>query len=419
MKKSVLSISIIILLYSIPLFSQPARMLPEVTPSGKGKVNTMVDNIGYWTRMVQLGYVKASPKAEVPGARFTGTTIRQYNPSIVDHQSSILQNSPDVPVTGETDVTQSENSIFIDPEDENVVLNSNNSSNWVSGYADTPYGADALYSFDNGQVWAGSTRGVNGNNAGDPSTAIGLNGWWYVGRITGDYGQAVSYSKDQGKTWKRVKVGQGPTAGIGILDKNHLWIDNSVTSPYKGYLYDAWTNFIPGHPDTNQVEIIRSTDQGLTWSSPVNISSAALALKLNHGVNLQTGPDGEVYAAWSIYDSWPSDETAIGFARSLNGGGVFMPATRILGNIKGIRASMTGKNMRVSSFPTMAVDNSNGPHRGTIYVVWANVGTPGINSGVDIDLYIIKSTDQGSSWSTPVRVNQDPPAWGNSTTCPG
>ncbi len=46
MKKSVLSISIIILLYSIPLFSQPARMLPEVTPSGKGKVNTMVDNIG-------------------------------------------------------------------------------------------------------------------------------------------------------------------------------------------------------------------------------------------------------------------------------------------------------------------------------------------------------------------------------------
>ena len=412
MKKTALFITLLILLYSIPLFSQPARMLPEVTPAGKGKVNTMVDNIGYWSHMVQLGYVKANPKVAVPEGLYTGTGILEYNPSIVNRKSSIILNSPDVPVTGETNVTQSENSIFIDPEDENVVLNSNNSSNWVSGYADTPYGADALYSFDNGQDWGGSTRGVNGNNAGDPSTAIGLNGWWYVGRITGDYGQAVSYSKDQGKTWKRVKVGQGPTAGIGILDKNHLWIDNSVTSPYKGYLYNAWTNFIPGHPDTNQVAIVRSTDQGLTWSSPVNISSAALALKLNHGVNLQTGPDGEVYAAWSIYDSWPSDETAIGFARSLNGGGIFMPATRILGNIKGIRASMTGKNMRVSSFPTMTVDNSNGPHRGTIYVVWANVGVPGINSGDDIDLYMIRSTDQGSSWSAPIRVNQDPPGLG-------
>ncbi len=393
-------------------FSQRARMLPEITPAGKGKVNTRIDNIGYWSRMVQLGYVKATPKTIVPPARFTGTTIKAYKSSIVSRQSSILQNSPDIPVTGETDVTQSENSIFIDPGDENVVLNSNNSSSWIAGYAETPYGADALYSTDDGQDWGGSTQGVNGNNAGDPATAIGLNGWWYVGRINGDYGQAVSYSKDQGKTWKRVKVGQGPAAGIGLLDKNHLCIDNSPASPFKGYLYDAWTNFIPGHADTNQVELVRSTDQGLTWSSPLNISSAASALKLNHGVNLQSGPGGEVYAAWSIYDSWPSDETAIGFTKSVNGGATFVPATRIISNIKGIRATMTGKNMRVSSFPCMTVDNSTGPHRGTIYIVWSNVGYPGVNTGTDIDLYLIRSSDDGSSWSAPVRVNQDPAGLG-------
>jgi hypothetical protein len=394
-------------------------MLPEVTPEGKGKVNTMIDNIGYWSRMVQLGYVRASPKIKVPDATFTGTRIREYeNPDGASHSPFVIrhspftQDSPDVPVTGETDVTQSENSIFIDPDDENIVLNSNNSGNWISGYVQDPYGADALYSFDNGQEWAGSTFGVNGNNSGDPSTAIGLNGWWYVGRITGDYGQAVSYSKDKGKTWKRVKVGAGPVNGLGLLDKNHLCIDNSPASPFIGYLYDAWTNFIPGDTDTNQVEIVRSNDQGLTWSSPLNISSAASALKLNHGVNLQTGPNGEVYAAWSIYDSWPSDETAIGFAKSVDGGGIFMPATRIISNIKGIRASMTGKNMRVSSFPCLAVDNSYGPDRGTVYLVWSNVGYPGVNTGSDIDIYLIRSKDGGSSWSAPVRVNQDPEGFG-------
>ncbi len=412
MKKNIFPCVLLLLCIFGNAFPQNARMLPEVTLAGKGKVNTRVDNIGYWSRMVQMGYVKANPKIAVPAARFTGIQIREYFPSGISRQYLPIQNSPDIPVTGETDVTQSENSIFIDPGDENVVLNSNNSSSWISGYAENPYGADALYSLDEGQNWAGSTRGVNGNNAGDPSTAIGLNGWWYVGRITGDYGQAVSYSKDQGKTWKRVKVGQGPTVGIGLLDKNHLCIDNSQASPYKGNLYNAWTNFIPGNADTNQVQIVRSNDQGLTWSSPFNISTAANALKLNHGVNLQTGPNGEVYAAWSIYDSWPSDEAAIGFTKSIDGGGIFMPATRIMSNIKGIRASMTGKNMRVSSFPVMAVDNSNGPNRGTIYLVWSNAGYPGVNTGEDIDLYLIRSADGGTTWSAPGRVNQDPPGLG-------
>jgi len=43
----------------------------------------------------------------------------------------------------------------------------------------------------------------------------------------------------------------------------------------------------------------------------------------------------------------------------------------------------------------MAVDLTNGPDRGTIYMVWANVGVPGINTGNDINVYLIKSTDEG------------------------
>ena len=390
--------------------AQRPHITPGVTAAGKGRVNPMVDNIGYWNRMVKLGYALPSPQRPLSPARFTGSAMTDSSRSAAG-KNRIL-NSPDVPVTSRQDVTQSENSVFLDPEDEYTALNSNNSSNWISGYAQNAYGADALWSDDAGETWEGSVEGVNGANAGDPATAIGRNGWWYVGRISGDYGQSVSYSKDKGKTWKRVKAGNGPTTGLGLLDKNHLCIDNSLASPYQGNLYAAWTNFIPGSADTNQVQLVRSVNQGLNWSSPVKISAGAAALKLNHGVNLQTGPGGELYAAWSIYDSWPSDETAIGFARSFNGGGTFMPATRILSNIKGIRASETSKNMRVASFPVMAVDNSTGPHRGTIYIAWSNIGFPGVNTGTDIDIYLIKSSDQGTSWSAPVRVNQDPAGLG-------
>jgi len=133
---------------------------------------------------------------------------------------------------------------------------------------------------------------------------------------------------------------------------------------------------------------------------------------MNHGVNIATGTEGQVYMAWSIYDTWPSDETSVGFTRSVNGGGIWQTSHRIISNIKGIRNSLTSKAMRVNSFPSMAVDLSNGPDRGTIYLVWANVGTPGINTGNDINVYLIKSADGGDTWSTPVKVNQDVPGQG-------
>ena len=426
MKRFLIPLIILQLLFSVDGSSQPGRIWPRITKAGKGKVNTKVDNIGYWNRMVKLGYVLPDSASPFIPSKFTGSTIQLWQKPgnsaktdgnstrwIEDHYSGIPpQNSPDVPVTGETGVTQSENSVFIDPGDELHLINSNNSTSWISGYAQDPYGADALHSMDEGETWQGSTGGVNGNNNGDPATAIGLNGWWYVGKINGDNGQGVSYSKDQGKTWTKVTVGSGPLSGFGLLDKNHLWIDNSPASPYKGSVYAAWTNFIPGYADTNQIQFVRSANHGLSWSSPHRISVAAAALKLNHGVNINSGPNGDVYVTWSIYDNWPADENAIGFTKSTDGGLIFAPATRIISNIKGIRATLTGKNMRVHSFPSMAVDISTGPHRGNIYIVWPNVGYPGINTGSDIDIYLIKSSDGGTSWSNPVRVNQDPAGLG-------
>ncbi len=58
--------------------------------------------------------------------------------------------------------------------------------------------------------------------------------------------------------------------------------------------------------------------------------------------------------------------------------------------------------IRTNSFPTMGVDLQNG----IIYIAWVNIGVPGTNVG-DPDVYLIRSTNGGTNWSTPVRVNND------------
>jgi len=396
--------------YAVFVSSQNLPHFPKVTPAGKWKVNTKIDNIGYWKLMARMGYVEVNPW------RLAEDAVRSS--SLIRIDGMPVQDSPDIAVIDDDGTTQSENSIFIDPDDENITLNSNNSTDWNGSYASNLYGCDRYWSFDAASTWGGSFYGVGQINMGDPAVAMGRNGWWYIGKINNGRGQSVAWSTNQGQIWTDVLVAPVPGGFGDLLDKNHLWIDNSEDSPYDGYLYAGWSCYVDGSPNENEIEITRSTDQGLTWSVPVGISEHVNAGTHNQGVNIQTGPNGEVYAVWIIYDNWPADETAIGFAKSMDGGVTWVPGNRILTDIKGIRASGTKKDMRVASFPCMTVDLSGGPNHGTLYVVWANIGVPGINTGTDIDIYMISSTNQGDTWSDPVRVNQDPAGLGKNHFLP-
>lgn len=357
----------------------------------RNMVDTRVDNNNYYKRLASEGLYTLNPDIRTDAAIYTGSAIKAF--------SVMTDDSPDVPVTTESS-TQSENSVFVSPLDNMVVLNSNNST---TSNASTLYGANDLYSFDSGETWQGKIQGVAGGNSGDPATAIGWSGRWFVNYISNPGGQGVAYSDNNGVTWTARTVSPNPGS---LADKNHFWIDNSLSSPHEGNLYNAWTDF--GGPHDSEIVVSRSTDGGDTWTTRAPISNAVNAGSHNQGINIHTGPNGEVYAAWSIYNSWPSDEGAIGFAKSLDGGATWTPAYRIIQNIRGIRTTETNKNHRVNSFPSMAVDISNGPDRGTIYVVWSNIGEPGVNQNVGIDIYMIKSTDLGDTWSSPVRVNQNP-----------
>jgi hypothetical protein len=313
------------------------------------------------------------------------------------------QDSPDVRVGVSSTLTQSENSIAVNPLNNLKVLNSNNSSDYpVSNI----FGASGYMSSDGGLTWTGSPNGTGGNNSGDPAVAIDLTGRYYNNYIGADDGNGNAWSTNEGATWTNVQVTPVPGSG-GLADKNHMTVDNSPTSPYAGYLYAAWSDF--GATPDNQIAISRSTNGGLTWSAKTQISTAINAGSHNQGVNIQTGPNGEVYVIWAVYDAWPAAETAIGFAKSTNGGASWQTAVRAITNIKGIRSQATGggllggKDQRTASFPSMAVNQQNG----NIFVVWANIGVPGTNTGTERDVYMARSTDGGATFGTAIRVNQD------------
>ncbi|MCK9424078.1 MAG: glycoside hydrolase [Bacteroidales bacterium] len=295
---------LLILLLSPSIFAQQTLVKGNKQAMVKPMtIDTRIDNMGYWKEMARLGLVQVAPDLPVEKATFTGSRIMV--------RSVFTEDSPDVPLTT-LNSTQSENSVFADPNDKNHVLNSNNSTQNPVGNL---YGANDFYTLDGGATWGGELQGAGGSNSGDPTTAISNTGRMFVNYIQNSYGQGVSYSDNGGQSWTSKTVCPSPG---GILDKNHMWIDNSISSPYEGNLYVAWSN-LAGGPSINQIDISRSTNDGVNWSAFSTVSTAINAGSHNQGVNIHTGPNGEVYVLWAVYDSWPSDESALGFARSLDG----------------------------------------------------------------------------------------------------
>jgi hypothetical protein len=102
------------------------------------------------------------------------------------------------------------------------------------------------------------------------------------------------------------------------------------------------------------------------------------------------GRNGIVYVFWQ-------SGSQIQFNKSTNGG-------QTVGSAAGV-ASYTGfsdPHFRRPIYPSGAVDNSGGPNDGTVYVVWHSA------SAGDPDIFLAKSSNGGTTWSSPIRVNDDP-----------
>lgn len=182
-------------------------------------------------------------------------------------------------------------------------------------------------------------------------------------------------------------------------DKPWMCID-----PRSGAIYVTWTEFdlynSKKPEDHTRILFSASTDGGKSWSKALKINELdgnCLDDDLTvEGAVPAVGPNGEVYVSWSF-------DGKIWFDRSLDGGKTWLPKDIFLADQPGGWSFEIPGITRCNGMPVTVCDLSDGPNRGTIYVNWSDQRAGPNNT----DIFISKSTDGGSTWSKPVRINSD------------
>lgn len=265
------------------------------------------------------------------------------------------------------------------------------------------------WSSDGGLTWGEKTMSSSLGVWGDPCLLYDSLGYVYYGHLS--YGNppngwwidriVVQRSTNNGQTWN-----DGAGIGLGInpqaQDKEWLAVDHSQ-SQFRGNLYVTWTEFddygSSNPADSSRIRFSKSTDAGLTWSPAKTISDVSGDCidsdNTDEGAVPAIGPNGEVYVSWAgplglVFDkstdageTWGSDI----FVTDIPGGWDF--------NVSGIS--------RCNGLPITMCDISSSPYRGNIYIGWSDQR----NGSNNTDVFLVKSTDGGMTWTQPLKVNDD------------
>lgn len=214
----------------------------------------------------------------------------------------------------------------------------------------------------------------------------------------------VFKSTDDGHTFLPAVDGTpGYTGTSEQQDRPWIAVD-PFAGPGQGNVYICWTNFFSSG---SEIRFTRSTDGGATFgpvfpSSPVITrggQGCSIAVSPNHQVNL-------FYYRGSSGGFLNGGDNKLFTRRSLDGGVTWQPEVQIAdlatASVNGNLALKGG--WRTNSFPQAAINPV--VARPFIFVVYNDDPAPA-NANDNGDIYYVRSTDGGLTWSARVRVNDD------------
>lgn len=313
---------------------------------------------------------------------------------------------------------QSETWIAINPKNPLNLIATANDNRYLGGLDN--WRMSSWYTMDGGQTWKHVPTPPNGGlyisppqkgsmTIFDPGVAFDANGnaiYTYGftqildGDLDGENGVFAVASTNGGQDWNAFGKDE-PISAIALSinetpqpfhDRYSVACDNVSNTPYRNRFYVSWQRFKsrPG------VVFSYSTNMGRTWTTPKLIGEGSTQAPLP-----AVGPDGELYIAWINNVAGTNESQAI-VAKSTNGGQSFgIPVVAQKVYSVGRRHPVSGRyvleskqNIRVSSPPQIAVDCSNKPSRGYVYVVQAGRET----DGGEYRIFVSRSTNGGLTW---------------------
>lgn len=296
------------------------------------------------------------------------------------------------------------NSVGYGPCEPSITMDPNNIDNLVVGAVlDRAY-----HSHNGGKSWKMQRLTSSYGVWGDPVVIADTKGNFYYFHLSFPSGEGdwdsdkldrivCQKSTDGGLSWS-----DGTFTGLNPpKDQDKEW---AVVDPENNNIYLTWTQFDvydsedPDHH--SNIMFSKSTDDGVSWSPAIEINQLPGNCldddQTTEGAVPAVGPNGEVYVSWA-YDE------KIYFDRSTDQGSTWMDQDiEVAKQPGGWDQEIPGLG-RANGMPVTLCDLSNGPHRGRIYVNWADQSA----GEDDTDIYMASSGDGGLSWSDPVKINDD------------
>ena len=257
------------------------------------------------------------------------------------------------------------------------------------------YNTNGAWRTSDGHNWTSSSPNFGASPNGDPITTYdGAGNLYYETMVGSVTGCRVIRSTDNGATWT--------TGVVAVAGNDKNWMVADQTSgPNSGNIYTGMT---PGN-------FARSTNLGASWTTTNTFSTQNLP-----GFMICIGPNGSTDGGnvFVVTNSGSAFASTYTFYLSTNGGLNFtLKSAQNFSNYVGtnIGGRNSVQNMRTRPYPFIVADQSTGTYRGRLYLVYAS-NNPSGNANKP-DIFCRYSTDQGTTWSSAVTVNDDVPSTGN------